>query len=199
MDAGTAAILGAAVGALGTGGAALATGWWGARQARLQIESQESQNRRQLRFSHLSERREPRSVAYVEYISQAKKLQRAFSALAPQILGEQTAETSEEASELENENTKLQELAARVSVEGPASIVQPAAKLRETAGSCSFFCLVMHMPTSELKRSGQAPTVVAQLARDLDSMIAAFTEAARVSLDENISGIPTDGVDRRAT
>jgi hypothetical protein len=188
MDAGMAAVLGAAVGALGTGGAAFTTGWWGAKQTRLQISTQDSQSRRQLRFSHLSERREPRSAAYVEYISQAQNLQRKFSELAPRIVITQTSETADMAAGLEEENRKLQELAARVCVEGPASIVEPAQRLKDVAGKCSMFCLVMHMENSELKRSGTAPTVVAQIAVELSSGISNFTESARISLDEDISG-----------
>jgi len=188
MDAGVAAVLGATVGALGTGGAAFVTGWWGARQAKLQISTQESQSRRQLRFTHLSERREPRSAAYAEYISQAQHVQRKFSELAPRVLVEQTDETHNMATTLESENKKLQELATRVCIEGPASIVEPAQRLKDVAGKCSIFCLVMHMETSELKRSGTAPTVVAQVAMELSDVIASFTESARTSLDEDISG-----------
>ncbi|MFF8918591.1 hypothetical protein ACF08M_36125 [Streptomyces sp. NPDC015032] len=191
MDAGIAAILGATVGALGTGGAAFATGWWGAKQARLQIATQETQSRRQLRFNHLSERREPRSVAYVALISQAQAAQRKYSTLAPQVLISQDSATAELADGLETENVKMQELAARVSIEGPASIVEPARKLKEAVGKCSFFCLVMHMENSELKRSGTAPAIAAQNAIELSQMIDLFTHASRLSLDEDISGLHT--------
>ncbi|MFD1828558.1 hypothetical protein ACFSJS_02620 [Streptomyces desertarenae] len=56
MDAGLAALLGAAVGALGTGGAALATGLLGRGQARTQ-----------LRAEHVRLLREPRRSAYVAF------------------------------------------------------------------------------------------------------------------------------------
>lgn len=56
MDAGLAALLGATVGALGTGGAAFVTGSLGRRQARMQ-----------LRAEHVRLLREPRRSAYVAY------------------------------------------------------------------------------------------------------------------------------------
>jgi hypothetical protein len=56
MDAGVAALLGAAVGALGTGGAAVVTGLLGRGQARTQ-----------LRAEHVRLLREPRRAAYVAF------------------------------------------------------------------------------------------------------------------------------------
>jgi hypothetical protein len=64
MDAGLAAVLGAAVGALGTGGAALLTGLLGRGQARTQ-----------LRAEHVRLLREPRRSAYVAFAQSFQEVQ----------------------------------------------------------------------------------------------------------------------------
>lgn len=86
MDAGLAALLGAAVGTIGTAAAAWVSGFFARSQMKLQIEAQERQAERQIRADHVSQLREPRRQAYSEFSSQAaaqlKRLQQAADALA---------------------------------------------------------------------------------------------------------------------
>ncbi|MET9510745.1 hypothetical protein ABZX62_20185 [Streptomyces flavidovirens] len=74
MDAGMAAVVGAAIGGGLTGLTALGTGLFGLRTARLQLNSQESEAARQRRFDSLQERRGPRSQAYAEFVSAGQEL-----------------------------------------------------------------------------------------------------------------------------
>ncbi|MEU8556041.1 hypothetical protein AB0C80_18895 [Streptomyces anthocyanicus] len=74
MDAGVAAVLGAAIGGGLAGLTAVGTGLFGLRQARLQLKHQESEAARQRRFESLTERRGPRSQAYAEFVAAGQEL-----------------------------------------------------------------------------------------------------------------------------
>lgn len=74
MDAGIAAVLGAAIGGLLTGLTAVGTGLFGLKTTRLQLESQESEAARRRRFESLTERRAPRSQAYADFIAAGQEL-----------------------------------------------------------------------------------------------------------------------------
>ncbi|WP_432043775.1 hypothetical protein [Streptomyces cadmiisoli] len=74
MDAGLAAVLGAAIGGGLAGLTAVGTGLFGLRTARLQLKHQESEAARQRRFESLRERREPRSKAYAELLDAGQEV-----------------------------------------------------------------------------------------------------------------------------
>ncbi|MET9051733.1 hypothetical protein ABZW50_11345 [Streptomyces bacillaris] len=74
MDAGVAAVVGAAIGGGLAGLTAVGTGLFGLRQARLQLKHQESEAARQRRFESLTERRGPRSQAYAEFVAAGQDL-----------------------------------------------------------------------------------------------------------------------------
>ncbi|WP_371527180.1 hypothetical protein OG302_14510 [Streptomyces sp. NBC_01283] len=114
MDAGLAAVLGAAVGALGTGAAAVFTSVWSAG-------AQARQMHHQIRFEHLQSRREPRSRAYAEVVAQVQRLGRQLD-LVNYSCGAQI----EAAESLPLEFDKLADLCARVAVEGPAAAAEQA-------------------------------------------------------------------------
>ncbi|WP_030410555.1 hypothetical protein [Streptomyces sp. NRRL S-1448] len=76
MDSGVAAIVGAVVGAAGTGLAASVTGFWAARTAKLQVAAQESQGKRQLAFEKAKEWRVERKAAYASFAEKMQNLGR---------------------------------------------------------------------------------------------------------------------------
>ena len=116
MDAGLAAVLGAAVGAVGTGLAALASGWLGARNVQQQIVAQFIQADHQRRFEHTRERREPRSQAYAELIAQTQSV----GALITAMHHSQSYTQDDVRAALE-EIIKVLRARARVMVEGPGA------------------------------------------------------------------------------
>lgn len=82
MDSGVAAIVGAAVGAVGTGLAASVTGFWSAHTAKMQIAAQEAQGKRQLAFDKAREWRDTRKAAYSTFAEKAQQLRRKTHYLA---------------------------------------------------------------------------------------------------------------------
>jgi hypothetical protein len=66
VDAGVAAVLGAAIGGGLAGLTAVGTSWFNMRVTRLQNTMQKTEAARQRRFESLQERREPRSKAYTD-------------------------------------------------------------------------------------------------------------------------------------
>jgi hypothetical protein len=131
MDAGLAALLGAAVGALGTAAAAGVSGFFAQSQTKLQIEAQERQADRQIRADHISQLREPRRQAYAEFSSHAaeqlKRLERAAEVLAADPYLE------EEASPLleESMDPAYNSAYARITMAGPEDVVYLATVVAE--------------------------------------------------------------------
>ncbi|MER6160734.1 hypothetical protein ABT147_35250 [Streptomyces sp. NPDC001868] len=118
MDPGTAAILGAAVGALGTGAAALASAWLGARAVRQQTAAQHLQADQQRQFEQARARREARSKAYADLID------------LTQVVGTRVLEMNRSESYDEDSVRRVLEQlgellsrSARVQVEGPVSLI----------------------------------------------------------------------------
>lgn len=70
MDAGVAALLGAGIGAIGSGAAAFISGWFAGRQSQIQATSQAETTRLQVRANHLLQNREPRAHAYSAFLDQ---------------------------------------------------------------------------------------------------------------------------------
>jgi hypothetical protein len=133
MDAGLAALLGATVGAMGAGGAALLTGLWNTRVAKRQIAMQETNLHRQLRFDRLRECREPRSKAYSEFIAQIHQLLREFdeiNGMPPTVL------MSTVLVALKTEMRTLYGCGSRLAVEGPQSVAASANSVVRQANAC---------------------------------------------------------------
>jgi hypothetical protein len=183
MDAGTAAILGATVGALGSGSAAFFSGWWGMRHLRVKASADESQSRRQFRFEHLRDRRGPRSDAYVEFISRAREFQEAYIELMLDVVHGQTEQTLNAANVLKEKAFKFREYGARVALEGPATLAAVTKQLEGTVSQCSTLCLIMHMKNSNLKREGNAAEVLTEHGVTLANLIEIFSNSAREALD----------------
>ncbi|MFG2526505.1 hypothetical protein [Streptomyces sp. NPDC048516] len=128
MDSGIAAILGATVGALGTGGAAAVTGLWGARTVRSQLAAQEAQLRRGLRADHVRERREPRRIVYADFLAQARAIERA--------LGRYRESHTTDLDTFHREIDKLDHLGVHVILEGPPPVVSLSQELIRTVHRC---------------------------------------------------------------
>ncbi|MCM1941757.1 hypothetical protein NC239_26520 [Streptomyces sp. G3] len=113
MDAGVAAVLGAAIGGGLAGLTAIGTGWFALRVARLQVTSQESEAARQRRFEALQERRVPRQKAYEEFIDVGHRIQDLF-------------ENMPEWSTHKHLWSELSQRAATVAVVGPDAVAEAA-------------------------------------------------------------------------
>ncbi|WP_143144993.1 hypothetical protein [Streptomyces humi] len=126
MDAGLAALLGAAVGALGTGGAALVSGVLGRGQARMQ-----------LRAEHARLLREPRRSAYVAFVECFQEVHALHSEAARSAAAAMEAAEPERATLLSDADTayaragerlhgRLRQLQSAVAVEGPPGVTTAA-------------------------------------------------------------------------
>ncbi|MGW6267849.1 hypothetical protein [Streptomyces sp. NPDC055060] len=182
MDAGLAAILGAAVGALGTGGAAVFTSWWTAT-------AQERQSRHQIRFEHLRDRREPRSRAYAEVVAQVQKMGRQLD-----VVHDRERPDGRGFDGFPQELTRLADLCARVAVEGPAPISDHAQRLlvqaRDAFGAASDLLTVAQAAAA--REAGEADAVHEAelwLSREatmaLNTELSRFMELAREALDDD--------------
>ncbi|MFF3558986.1 hypothetical protein ACFYXS_02940 [Streptomyces sp. NPDC002574] len=118
MDAGLAAVLGAAIGGGLTGLTAVGTGLFGLRTARLQLKVQESEASRQRRFESLQERRGPRSQAYAEFIEVGQELVDTLHA----------KDWNDYAKNYEPMQKKIRRRRAAVAIVGPDTVVQAAAQ-----------------------------------------------------------------------
>ncbi|MFH8657250.1 hypothetical protein [Streptomyces afghaniensis] len=136
MDAGLAAVLGATVGAAGTGGAGVIAAFLARSQARSQM-----------RAEHVRLTREPRKAAYVAFIEACQKehdrLTEAGSYLTlyrTSPIVEARAERRRKATDLYDASTEarpaLKHLEAQVYIEGPRSVISAAVDL---SGSLTDF------------------------------------------------------------
>ncbi|XVS66047.1 hypothetical protein ACQPYE_08340 [Actinosynnema sp. CA-299493] len=183
MDAGLAAVLGATVGATGACSAALLTGLWNTRVAKRQVAMQETNLRRQLRFDHLRERREPRSKAYSEFIAQTHQLLREFdeiNGMPPTVL------MSTVLVDLKVEMRTLYGCGSRVAVEGPQSVVASANSVVRQTNACyqEVRVLVANADTwtqDDDWKADSSRKASGLLARGVDD----FVEAARRALDDD--------------
>ncbi|MEU5959070.1 hypothetical protein [Streptomyces sp. NPDC047525] len=125
MDAGLAAVLGAVVGAAGTGTAGFLTGWWNARTAQRQSQVQADQARWQLHFEHTRDLREPRRRAYTAFIAQTR--------LVDRELGRYNTSTEYDLNALHTQIERLDHLGIEVMLEGPDGIVAPAQQVIDLA------------------------------------------------------------------
>ncbi|MER5573784.1 hypothetical protein [Streptomyces massasporeus] len=175
MDAGVAAIMGSSVGALGAWAAAFITGVWGSKNMRRQLAAQEAAARVQLRVDHVRERREPRSVAYSEFIAQAHVVIDLVHDQTPRTIGDHAREVFEQL-------RKLNLMEARVSVEGPDSIVEPAGLVISSARQCGFY--ITTVPGGgDMSEMVQNDLLNALM--EFQESLDAFKESARAALNSD--------------
>lgn len=180
-----AGVLGAAVGALGTGAAALTSGWLGARTARQQIAAQHVQADHQRRFEHARDRREPRSRAYADLIAQTQT----FGTLVKEM-NRSESYTEEGVRQLMEETGKLLRCRARVMVEGPTKVADGTVDLVDVVMECqeALMALVALPGPGPDVRDLPRADLIEQCHEDLESLggaLSSFVEEAREALDDN--------------
>jgi hypothetical protein len=178
MDAGLAAVLGAAVGAIGTGGAAIFTSWWSAT-------AQERQSQRQTRFEHLRDRREPRSRAYAEVVAQVQKMGRQLDKVNER---DRPVDGVPDLDDFPQELNKLADLCARAAVEGPAPIADHAQQILEQARGAfraASDLLTVTVTVDEIAAHEEELWVSRYATEDLNKELGRFMELARQSLDDD--------------
>ncbi|MGA5452055.1 hypothetical protein ACPCVO_36025 [Streptomyces umbrinus] len=116
MDAGLAAVLGAAIGGL----TAFGTSWFGFRTARLQLQHQESEAARQRRFESLTERRGPRSQAYADFIAAGQELIDSMYGSKEDFL-----------TQFETLQARIRKRRSNIAIAGPDSVVQAAGEFAD--------------------------------------------------------------------
>lgn len=174
MDAGLAAVLGAAVGALGTGGAAVFTTWWSAA-------AQESQIHRQIRFEHLRDRRDPRSRAYAEVVAQTQVLGRRLDEC-----NERDRAPGQNLDGFPQEVRKLADLCARVAVEGPAIVAaQAQALLVQTREAYSVASDLLAVAEGGIEEYEESLRLSRDATETLDTELGRFIDLARHALDDD--------------
>lgn len=185
MDAGVAAVLGAIVGAFGTGAAALSSGWLGARTAQQQIVSQHLQADQQRSFEHARDRREPRSQAYAELIAQTQ-------AVGTRVSEMNRSETYTEDSvhRVMQEIGKLLRCRARVMIEGPATVADSTDDLVDPVMECQDALMILaSIPGTPLdtrnKPRAELIEVCGESLTSLGEALGVFVQEAREALDNN--------------
>ena len=161
VDAGVAAVVGAAIGGGLAGLTAVGTGLFGLRQARLQLEHQESEAARQRRFEGLRERREPRSKAYADLLDAGQEildLLRSFSSM------------EDMAERIDNLYATARKRRAAVAVVGPEHAARAASDLIRTVA-------VMRNEVIHLRRF--------HAISDVEIALELFTRAARIALEDD--------------
>ncbi|WP_371538349.1 hypothetical protein OG210_21790 [Streptomyces sp. NBC_00466] len=162
MDAGVAAVLGAAIGGGLTGFTALGTGMFGLRTARLQLGSQESEAARQRRFESLTERRGPRSQAYAEFVAAGQELVDALHVGRDEFL-----------TQYEDLQSNIRKWRSTVAIAGPDVV----------ALSAGIFADEVRNLRNELAH-GRLEGHPANQGRLLEARLDAFAKAARRALED---------------
>lgn len=184
MDAGLAALLGAAVGAVGAGTAALTSGWLGARTAREQIFAQYLQADQQRHFEHARDRREPRSQAYTDLIAQTQAIGTRISEM-----NRSETYTEDGAHGILEEIGKLLRSRARVMVEGPEAVADSTDDLVEAVLECQDALMALaSIPGVPPEMRDKSRMELVELCRaSLEASgeaLSGFVEAAREALED---------------
>ncbi|WP_430376678.1 hypothetical protein [Streptomyces sp. B1-3] len=155
--------MGAAIGGGLAGLTAVGTGLFGLRQARLQLEHQESEAARQRRFESLTERRGPRSQAYAEFVAAGQDLIDA-------LYGRE----QEFHQQFEGLWEMIRKRRSTVAIAGPAAVVRAAGDFANEVRS--FRNEVAHGRL-------QGPRIFNEKQR-FERRLDAFTKAARTALED---------------
>ncbi|MFE4959627.1 hypothetical protein ACFRCW_37990 [Streptomyces sp. NPDC056653] len=162
MDAGIAAVMGAAIGGGLTGLTAFGTGMFGLRTARLQLKTQESEAARQRRFESLQERRGPRSQAYAEFIAAGQEIVDALHGREPAFM-----------EQYETLISAIRKRRAVVAIAGPEAVVQAAGEFADEVRS-------LRNDLVHGVRKGHPFNHM----REIEGRLDAFAKAARTALED---------------
>ncbi|MFI1253307.1 hypothetical protein ACH4U6_05785 [Streptomyces netropsis] len=166
MDAGIAAVLGAAVGAIGTGGAGVAAALIGRSQSRQQIQAES------LRLL-----REPRKTVYVAYAEACRRQLEVLSSTRERLVIHLSTQAEDEAhassldtatshvEEATSQEVVLEHLQAQVYIEGPRSVIDAATEL----GDALDQFLSAADQAVEAMQGGQRPEGLSEQLRELRS------------------------------
>ncbi|MFE4919024.1 hypothetical protein [Streptomyces sp. NPDC056661] len=164
VDAGTAAVMGAAIGGGLTGLAALSTSWFSLRVARLQRSTQEREAARQRRFESARERREPRAKAYADFVAVGQEvvdlLLRGHEDLSAALFTQLNA---------------MGKLRAVVAIWGPEPVANAAAEV----------VVAMAMVTARITSERPPGPIQFTMASDVSGPLNQFIEAARAALEDD--------------
>ncbi|WP_406196654.1 hypothetical protein OG331_15935 [Streptomyces sp. NBC_01017] len=170
MDAGLAAVLGAAVGACGTAVAAGLTGFFSRTQMMLQLAAQQHQTERQIRADLATQLREPRRQAYANYAAEATARLDALwwvrDALSQSPPRRESAEERLRASFEPSSSTAYE----RVLLEGPEEVAGIAARLAAAIEDATHIALTWIMALE----AGSEP-----IQRDFDAELSRATDTAK--------------------
>ncbi|MFI8940468.1 hypothetical protein [Streptomyces syringium] len=166
MDAGIAAVLGAAVGAIGTGGAGVAAALIGRSQSRQQIQAES------LRLL-----REPRKAVYVTYAEACRRQLEVLSSVRECLATHLSTQAEDEAhaslldtaashvEEATSQEAALEHIQAQVYIEGPHAVIDAATEL----GDALDRFLSAADQAVEAVQDGQRPEGLAEQLRELRS------------------------------
>lgn len=162
VDAGAAAVVGAAIGGGLAGLTAVGTSWFNLRVTRLQSKAQETEAARQRRFESLRERREPRAKAYADLIDAVQEVIDLFHATSHAELVERIASL----------NSSVRKRRATVALVGPERVARIAALLASSVAD--FRNAVVH----------QVPDALRSI-DNIEVTLEAFTIVARGALEDD--------------
>ncbi|MEV3886039.1 hypothetical protein AB0K38_08060 [Streptomyces griseoincarnatus] len=166
MDAGVAAVVGAAIGGGLAGLTAIGTGLFGLRQARLQLKHQESEAARQRRFESLTERRGPRSEAYADFIAAGQEL--------VDVLHGRQEEFHQQYATIQSHIRKRR---AAVAIAGPDAVVAAAGEFADAVRS-------MRNDLAHGKRNQPF-----RYRHEMEQRLDAFAKTARTALEDEGSSV----------
>ncbi|MBK3573160.1 hypothetical protein JHN63_04850 [Streptomyces sp. MBT65] len=163
VDAGVAAVVGAAIGGGLAGLTAVGTSWFGLRTTHLQVKFSESEAARQRRFESLQERRGPRSAAYADFIAAGQELIDSLYGRQPQDFLLQ----------FEALQANVRKRRSNVAIAGPDAVVAAA----------GVFADEVRVFRNELAHGGITGHPFNQKHR-LERPLDAFAKAARTALED---------------
>ncbi|MET9667446.1 hypothetical protein ABZY19_18940 [Streptomyces sp. NPDC006475] len=175
MDQGVAALLGAAVGVLGTVAASAISGWSNRRQVQTQA-----------RVDHAHWRRQVRRDAYSAFLAPANESRTALKAAARALIGEVDVEEADRKLHVAQDHLRaVQAARASLAVEGPESVEQAAHGVK--TGLNSMHTTLLAWRDSAEGAPDHNVTFVERHAVEVTRLaerIGGFTLAARRALDE---------------
>lgn len=166
VDAGVAAVLGAAIGGGLAGLTAFGTSWFNFRTTRLQLVAQEKEATRQRRFESVRERREPRSQAYAAFLDMGHQVQDLLRKI-------------DETATLSARMRELHTLGARVAVTGPEAVADAADEVVSSFASWLLANAVKRVTVGDAMR--------------VEASLKDFAEAARAALEDDGNEPPGSG------
>ncbi len=168
MDASLAALLGAAVGALGTATAAGVTGYFARSQVKLQLATQERQAERQIRADHTAQLREPRRQAYAAYAAEISTQLDALWWVADFMSGDASSPDAALARLRDSFEASTSTAYERVLLEGPEDVAYAAARLGAATQGAAHIAFGWFAEGENVTSSARGPAPVAELRAAID-------------------------------